>query len=134
MSVWRRKALALFPSLKDELTGDSYTTYSLFMDLRRMVREAHHDNDEEMLRNIYCFAQWCLRQKSEDMWNAAGVSFYEHLFDDYRSGWHLIVPWLSPTVISDVSSLWELFHSEEELKQIHKLINERKSTRYQECY
>ncbi len=123
--------MTLFPPLKDDLSDNDYTPYTLFGDLRRLVREAHRNNDEEMLRSIYCFAEWCLRQKSENLWNAAGVSFYEHLFDDFRRGWHLIVPWLSPYVVQKVRNLGELFHDEEELAQIHRLINERKSRDHQ---
>ncbi len=106
MSVWRRKALELFPDLRRALQKPGYSIYQLFFDLLPMVDVAHSESDEDMLRRSYGFAEWCLAQK--DLWNAAGVAFYEHLFDGDELDWAERVRWLTPNVIRDVWGLWEL--------------------------
>jgi hypothetical protein len=37
------------------------------------------------LEKIYGFADWCASQKEKELWNAAGVAFYEHLADSNRT-------------------------------------------------
>jgi len=107
MSVWRRKALALFPEYRHEIQARDFTIYSLFM-LHALPwdRDAHVAGSEDRLRPIYAFAEWCLRQKAKDIWNAAGVSFYEHLFDCKKRDWPWIVPWLSQYVVDNCAGLW----------------------------
>jgi hypothetical protein len=109
MAAWRRKALALFPQLKDRLQGHEgyYSIYFLFADLRALAKEAHENRDGAQLRKVYGFAEWCAHAKSKDLWNPADVSFYEHLVDDDQSHWVDFVSWISPEVRDDVSGLWE---------------------------
>lgn len=133
MSVWRRKALSLFPELKYDLHERSFSYYLLFFDLLPLAREAHLDNDQELLCKIYCFAEWCLRQPN-DLGNAAAVAFYEHLFQSRKSIWHHIVPWLSPYVIKNCYVLWEYYHTPEEVKKIDKLFAARTKFFYRDCY
>lgn len=82
MSVWRRKALKLFPELRLELHRKEYNTYQLYFDLLPALRDAHKANDLDSLKKIYGFAEWCILQNEKDLWNPAGVAFYEHLFDE----------------------------------------------------
>lgn len=131
MANWRRKAELLFPKLKRELNAKDYTIYSLFTDLQPMCRDAHASGDEELMRRIYGFSEWSLMQKAKDLWNAAGVSFYEHLVDQ-RDLWPLVIPWLSPFVITTVRGLWEWRLTPAEFSEFEKLIRARKKTRYQE--
>ncbi len=81
MSAWRQKALECAPELKNEFESSDLTPYTVFMELLPITRQAHIDNDTERLQKIYDYAEWCLRQKDKKLWNAAGVSFYEHLAD-----------------------------------------------------
>jgi hypothetical protein len=106
LAAWRRRALATFPELRVEIQRPEFTIYSLFFELLPMVRSAHERDDGETLRRIYGFAEWCFSQKAKDLWNAAGVAFYEHLFDEkaYRDD---ILSWLSPHVINGCWGLWE---------------------------
>ena len=101
MASWRRKVLALFPDLQPAAQRPNNSIYTVFFELLPRVREAHQEGDAEMLRRIYGFAEWCLEQKAKDIWNAAGVAFYEHLFDSHRSLWSQFVRWLSPRVVED---------------------------------
>jgi hypothetical protein len=45
MSAWRRKALVLFPELKDELNTGDYSIYQLYFDILPMEQEAHDHDD-----------------------------------------------------------------------------------------
>ena len=106
MSVWRRKALELFPELKDELTDPDNTPYRVFSELVPRCRKAHAQKDEEMLKKIYGYAAWCARQPAKDLWNAAGVSFYEHIVkcDAAVKGFPR---WVDADIFKDVECLLE---------------------------
>jgi hypothetical protein len=132
MSAWRRHALRFFPTVQEPLNSREYTIYQLFFDLLPMVCDAHAANDREMLRKIYGFAQWCLCQKSEDLWNSAGVAFYEHLFDKPEL-WRHVVPWLSPQVILQCRPLWEARLQPSQLEDVVRIIDSRREHAYREC-
>jgi hypothetical protein len=55
-----------------------------------MLSRAHRDGDDDTLRRIYGYASWAREQPDDDIQNAAGVAFYEHLFDEQ---------WMRPLVI-----------------------------------
>ena len=103
----------------------------LYFDLVPMVREAHDENDDETLRRIYGFAEWCFSQTAEDLYNAAGVAFYEHLFDQKRY-WSKVVPWLSPKVVHECQPLWQARLEAAEMRDVEELIRDRKQHRYRE--
>lgn len=124
MANWRRKALALFPDQRYDVQRPDFSIYMLFFRLLPMCREAHEAGDEDGLRRIYGFAEWCFEQRAKDMWNAAGVAFYEHLFDDHPSLWPEVVEWLSPLVIKGCWGLWEWRLSADELAGVKRLIDE----------
>lgn len=132
MAAWRRKALKLFPMLRRELNDREYSIYMLYFDLLPMVREAHQGNDREVLSRVYGFADWCLRQEAQDLWNSAAVAFYEHLFDE-RKDWSSIVPWLSPTAINGCWPLWEQRLTPAEMKELRHLIDRRNEHAYREA-
>jgi hypothetical protein len=108
MAAWKRKALQLFPELRADINGSDYSIYMLFFDLLPGVGEAHELGNEEELAKIYGYAEWALHQRSEDLWNAAGVAFYEHLLEgNKKSMWPMILSWLSPFVLRECEGLWE---------------------------
>ena len=82
MSVWRQKAIDIAPELKKDFQDPDLSPYTVFSELHSLLREAHKNNDVERIQKIYDYAEWCSKQKEEKLWNAAGVSFYEHLADD----------------------------------------------------
>lgn len=133
MANWRRKALDLFPDLRYDVQRPEFSIYMVFFRLLPMSREAHKAGDDEMLQRIYGFAEWCFEQKAKDMWNAAGVAFYEHLFDDHPSLWPEVVQWLPPPVIEGVWGLWEWRLSTEDLAEVKRLIEGRRRQRYPEA-
>ncbi|HEV3117487.1 MAG TPA: hypothetical protein VGY58_10555 [Gemmataceae bacterium] len=128
MAVWRRKAMAAFPTLRQMLHDPEYTIYSLFSDLVRQVHEAHQARDTEQLRAIYGFASWCSTQKSKEPSNAAAVAFYEHLLDGDQRLWPEILSWLSPATLREVWPLWEWWlpaEKFEKLKHLEKVRRQR---------
>lgn len=108
MSAWRRKALALFPEDRREIEDPRTSIYLVFM-LHALpaVRAEHDAGTSDRLPALYGFAEWCLRQKAKDIWNAAGVSFYEHVFDGPKADWSRVVPWLSQYAVDNCAGLWE---------------------------
>lgn len=122
MSVWRKKAIELFPELRQELHDHQFNPYSLFFELLPLVRTAHEVNDQQLLKKIYGFAEWCLKQSAKDLWNPAGVCFYEHLFDCAKVEWPMRIPWLSPAVIRNCWPLWEARLDPTDLEKLRVLI------------
>lgn len=81
MSVWRRKAIECLPEKRVEFQDPGESIYMVFSTLLQAAVAAHKANDRDRLEKIYTFAEWCSQQIATDLWNAAGVSFYEHLGD-----------------------------------------------------
>jgi hypothetical protein len=113
--------LELFPELHRDLQSRDYSVYLLFFDLKPMLRAAHDAEDHRLLQRIYGFAEWCSRQTAKDLWNAAGVAFYEHLFD-YPEYAERVIPWLSPGVVYQHWDLWEGMVSPEEWARVRALL------------
>jgi hypothetical protein len=122
VSAWRRRAIEAFPELRRELDakGEVFSVYALWFELLPLAREAHRENNEDLLHRIYDFAEWCDRHGGE-LSNAVGVSFYEHLFDE-RWMRPLVVPWLTGKIIRNVWPLWEARLSPEEMREVDGLL------------
>ena len=122
VASWRRKVLTFFPDLRREAERPDFNVYSAFFELLPRVREAHQAGDTESQRRIYGFAEWCFEQPSKELWNPAGVAFYEHLFDSHRSLWPEFVRWLSPWVVEGCWGLWECRLLAEEIAEVRNLL------------
>lgn len=122
MASWRRRALEEFPDLRHALNDPTYTIYSLFVDLLSAARDAHRDADHARLAAIYGFATWCARQDSKDLWNAAGVAFFEHLFDEpwMRSSVPL---WLPADIRANHLALWEARLQPKDFAELTRLLS-----------
>jgi len=125
MSVWRRKALESFPELAHELTSDEVdSTYAAWQEnFLPLAAEAYTRGDDVLLTRIFEYAAWSARRPAKSVWNAVGVSFYEHLFDVSRSDdWMAVVVRETPdTVLDDVWALWDDRLSESELTRLRAL-------------
>jgi hypothetical protein len=106
MSAWRRKAIELFPDLRREIESRELTIYQVFFELLPRCREAHDRGDISELERIYGFADWCASQKDKDLWNAAGVAFYEHLADSNQT-LAALPRWVRRAIFEDIASLLE---------------------------
>jgi hypothetical protein len=121
MATWRRRALDVFPDLRHDLNSPDYTIYSLLFDVLPALRDAHRAGDDTQLSRIYGFAAWCSGQRSKLLWNAVGVSFYEHLFDE---PWmrEAVCPWLSADIRAKHMELWEARLAPKDFDQVNKLL------------
>lgn len=115
MSAWRRKALALFPELQEQLQGDERTLHDLFYELEDRAEAAHKAKDLEHLRKIHGFAEWCLHQGGE-LWREAAIGFYENLF--FRVDWESLIPWLSPFAVDQIKQTWAIMDREEKFDEL----------------
>jgi hypothetical protein len=132
MAAWRRRALELLPELRKEIETEAFSPHALFFELLPFVRNAHAQDDDDALRRAYSFAQWCHHQRrGSDLPNAVGVSFYEHLFDDW-SHHRAVVPWLSPTVRRDIWPLWQRRLDAQQLNELQRLIENPGDERWRE--
>ncbi|MES2773923.1 MAG: hypothetical protein V4722_07050 [Bacteroidota bacterium] len=119
MSVWRQKALACAPELRIEFEAPDLTPYTVFMELLPITVQAHIDKDNEKLERIYDFAEWCFRQKAKDLWNAAAVSFYEHLGDRDET-FSEFTRWIKKDIFIDIRGLLTLMNEAEKMKSLDK--------------
>ena len=126
MAVWRRKAIEAFPDLREDLNDPDFGVYGLFLELSCLLPDAHKARDFDRLKAIYTFAYWCSKQSAQPLWNSAGVSFYEHVFDDWKHRKE-VVQWLAPDVVADCWDLWEFFLSEKRLEEVRRLLANRSS-------
>lgn len=117
MSSWRRRAIACAPELRQELEDPSLTIYGAFFELRSSLIQAHICNDTDKLKKIYAFAAWCFSQKNEELWNAAGVAFYEHLGDQEET-LAAFTRWIPKNIFINVRGLLERRITTEELKKL----------------
>jgi hypothetical protein len=129
VAAWRRRALALFPELRGELNPArwrryGYNYYLLFFDLFAMFREALNVSDEQTLRRIFDFAEWCFCQgrRAPDLNNAVCVCFYEHVFDVAHRDWADVACWLSPAVVEACWTLWEERQNKDEIQKLDALL------------
>jgi hypothetical protein len=106
MSTWRRKAIQIFPDLRQEFEKPGFNIYGVFFELLPRVRDAHARDDMAELRRIYGFARWCFEQEHGDLSNAAAVAFYEHLVDE-RGTREEIPRWLPPKIFRACEPLFQ---------------------------
>lgn len=125
MSVWRRRAIESFPELRRELNDrrEIETIYSLWVELLSMWRDAHTAGNNEKLDRIYGYADWCFRQRAEDLWNSTGTCFYEHVLD--HGDWERVLARLPDSTIGDMWGLWEYF-SDADMAAVAKYLQEQK--------
>jgi len=117
MSVWRQKAINCLPELKKDFEQPGTSIYDVFLELLPAVVEAHKRKDIDRLKNIYTFAEWCFRQKEKDLWNSAGVAFYEHL-GDYEETRQAMPQWIKLDIYKDIRGLLEARLDRNELQKL----------------
>ena len=117
MATWRKKAIECLPESRKDFENPDESIYLIFSTILSAVIEFHRQRSTERLQKIYDFAEWCLEQKSKDLWNAAGVSFYEHLGDHVETRQE-IGRWVKHKIYAQIRELLELRLSDEEMKEI----------------
>ena len=117
MSTWRQKAIECAPGLKKNFNAKGLTPYSVFMELLPLAREAHIIKDNKTLQSIYDYAEWCFRQKDQKLWNAAGVSFYEHLGDTPET-FPGFTKWVKKDIYLDIRELLDRRCEDSKMKEL----------------
>ena len=125
---FRVKALALFPNLRRVIL-DSRTTPQTF--LPYVARRERRVKDDMARRDIFGFAEWCLRRYEADVSDAALHMFFAQLFDERFGDWSAIVACLSPFVIERTWPLWEGRLTSEDRTQLETTIANRSEVHYQ---
>ena len=122
MAAWRRKALETFPELRHELSDarEVFSANALWFELLPLARDAHREENADLLHRIYGFAEWCHRQTGE-LSNAVAVSFYEHLFDE-RWMRPLVSRWLTAEIVRDIRPLWKAHLGPEEMREVDEVL------------
>lgn len=119
MSAWRKKAIEILPGHKKELEEPGTSVYGVFAIMLGELIRAHEENNTGCLKKIYAFAEWCFTQKASDLWNAAGVSFYEHLADE-RITYEAMPHWVKPAIYKEIKPLLERRLNEEDMLQLDR--------------
>lgn len=116
MSVWRQKAIDCLPESRKDFDRPGSTIYDAFIELLPAVIIFHKGCDFDRLQKTYDFAEWCLGQKDKQLWNAAGVCFYEHLGDQAETREDLR-RWVKPQTYNQIKGLLEWRLGKEEFQK-----------------
>ncbi|MBS1513079.1 MAG: hypothetical protein JST86_19740 [Bacteroidetes bacterium] len=119
MSTWRQKAIEIAPELKKDFQEPDLSPYYVFSTLLSVLKQAHIDNDLARIKSIYDYAEWCSQQKDQKLWNAAGVSFYEHLSDDELI-FSQFTRWVKKSIYAAHRDLLNNRFGEDKMKQLDK--------------
>ena len=117
MSAWRQKTINCIPELKQDFEDPETSIYGVFFEILPALIEAHKKQDTERIEKIYGFAEWCFKQK--ELWNAAGVAFYEHLVD-YEEAKLEIEKWVKFDIYKEIRSLLEIRIGKDEVLKLDK--------------
>lgn len=125
MSTWRQKAIEIAPELKNEFQSPDLSPYTVFSELLVLVEQAYENDDVDRLNKIYGFAAWCLKQKDQKLWNAAGVSFYEHLGDTDKT-YPAFTNWVTKEIYAEIRNLLEWRLDDEKMKTLDRFYGWKK--------
>jgi hypothetical protein len=111
--------LELFPDLREEISEPDSSVYELFSMLLPRCRSAYDKGNSAELARIFAYASWCSSQRADELWNAAGVAFFEHLpeIPDLVGD---LPKWIPQSVFEDVAPLLQDRLSARELTAIRR--------------
>src|SRR5215217_5955871 len=83
MTRWRKEAFDRLPELRRKLQEEK-SAYGFFHEVVNALESAHLRREDDMIRRIYAYANWCLqaprgKDSSDDMLTIMAVSFFESL-------------------------------------------------------
>jgi hypothetical protein len=126
VAEWKSKALELLPTLRPVIEHD-WSCHVFLGELLPQLWDAHRAKDEDGLHRIYGFARWCFDQPGQFLTNAAVVSFYELVFDEWDLR-HDIATWLPPDVVARVRPLWEWRLPGPKMAEVDRLVADNVDT------
>lgn len=117
---WKIRALELLPTLHSVIDHD-WSCHVFLGELLPLVWDAHRAHDTDSLDRIYGFVRWCFDQPGQFLANAAVVSFYELVFDEWELR-HDIAAWLPADVVAKVRPLWEWRLPGQRMSEVDRLV------------
>ena len=132
---WRALAQVMLPnefSAASINRTERCSTYAFFAEVLSSVRRAHSVDDSNELPKIYAFAEWSLWHPNKQLWNAAGVSFYEHAFD-HPADIDNIMAWIAPKTRAAASGLWDVRLEPATLERVKRASQSVHWTHQREC-
>jgi len=105
MPDWKTRLIETIPEERSEWESED-SIYLAFSTLYDTLRSAVARRDKDLIRRCFEFAEWCYAQEEKDLWNAAGVSFYEHLADDTSIA-QIVHQYMDRDLFTDVRGLIE---------------------------
>ncbi len=118
MEDWKTKLIELIPEEREEWESE-FSIYLAFGTILGLVMDAARKSNDDLLGRCFSFAQWCFDQKEKDLWNSAGVSFYEHLADDPAVE-QIVHRYVNRTTFEDIRGLLEAMGKEDAVKRIER--------------
>jgi hypothetical protein len=86
MSLWRKTAVEVMPSLRSVVTSKHITgPMALWIELHLSYSTGASASPVQtaVLDEVWTYIRWCRDvYKSDDMWSAVTVAFFEHLLDE----------------------------------------------------
>jgi len=118
MEDWKAKLIKLIPEEREEWESE-FSIYLAFGTIFGLVVDAARDSNDDLLGRCFAFAQWCFDQEEKDLWNSAGVSFYEHLADDPAVE-QVVHRFVNRTTFEDVRGLLKAMGKADAVKRIEQ--------------
>jgi hypothetical protein len=125
MEEWYKKAIEAFPDLIDHFAMDGDTTYGVFSALcYTMENDWLPSNNRQEIQKAFDYAHWAADQEEDDLWNAAGVGFFEHVFEkmDYFG---IVVSYLTKDDVRAYMDLWEMFCEKGRFEELQDKLKQR---------
>jgi hypothetical protein len=120
MEDWQLKALSTFPELEYEINRNQGGPLSLWDDLNLTLEKAYQETpiNEDLIRRVYDYAAWCLRQPGgenteNDLASATAVGLIESLPLDARISGDLY-RWMSVETFEGCENLFRHHVSQEQ--------------------
>jgi len=121
--VWKIEAERCFPELKEQFP-DWKNPYALWIELNNVFQNAYDSGDEELIRRIYGYADWCLSQPrgetaDDDLLSCVAVCFYEHI-PLHKAARDDMPRWFKLAEFLGMESTFRYHLSDEEFEQLKR--------------
>jgi len=84
------------------------------------IFKARTNRSHHIVPKIISYLPRCFQQKENELWNAAGVAFYEHLGDNEETLKEMSA-WVKPTIYTNIRGLLALRLGESEIEKLDQM-------------
>lgn len=123
MSAWRRKAIEMFPHLRN-LLNDSQTSVGIvFGDIEERLEGLYKQGKLTEVKKCFDFVEWCYQQKNApDLHSAASVFYCDHVGYDDEIIREVLVKFLNPSIFSQMENYFRNRLSNKKVNKIKKML------------